>query len=207
MESMAIGLAADAAVAAFHAGSSARALAGLAGAVEGLGHLDPNRSLKAAYCHRVVRHAVLWMQTQIEKREALSTVSRCDASRELQQSRAARRDALPLGPIDIAWYMLRKPEIASGQTVGIYAFITVTGSKTAVTGTRSWFRNWLADERHSKAGCRGIRSIPHGIIGGLAFVEAGGKALQANLGVSRRHAASCLYSIGWSARAWQIPSQ
>jgi hypothetical protein len=55
MRAMAVGLAADAAVAAFLAGGRDRGLHGLATSLDELRALDPDASLRAAYCHRVVR--------------------------------------------------------------------------------------------------------------------------------------------------------
>ena len=60
MHVMALGLIADAAVAALMDGDARSALRGLADALDGLVSVDPDASLHAAYAHRVIRHAVLW---------------------------------------------------------------------------------------------------------------------------------------------------
>ena len=65
MAPMAIGLRADSAVAAFEAGNTGEALARVADAVHALSDLDPDESLRAAYCHHVVRHSALWMLSRI----------------------------------------------------------------------------------------------------------------------------------------------
>jgi hypothetical protein len=36
-----------------------------------LAEIDPEESLRAAYCHRVIRHTVLWMESKIEKEKKL----------------------------------------------------------------------------------------------------------------------------------------
>ena len=65
MRGMAVGLGADAAVAALMDGDTASALRGLAGALAELATIDPDCSLRAAYRHRVIRHAVRWAQSTI----------------------------------------------------------------------------------------------------------------------------------------------
>ncbi len=60
MRAMSIGLGADAAVAAFEVGKVGLALTRLAEAIEALASINPDASLRTAYCHRVIRHTVLW---------------------------------------------------------------------------------------------------------------------------------------------------
>jgi hypothetical protein len=122
MHAMAIGLEADRAVAAFKIGQIDQALRGLASSLSGLAKLHPEASLRAAYCHRVVRHTVLWMETTIDRRETLidgrpivmlpGTCSNPEPPSAIT--------ALPLGPLDLAWYMLAEAEISSGRDVGIF---------------------------------------------------------------------------------------
>ncbi|MEA2984382.1 MAG: hypothetical protein QOD94_636, partial [Alphaproteobacteria bacterium] len=121
MVPMAIGLLADAGVAALKVGVVDRALTLLVSAVDALANLDPDACLRAAYCHRVVRHTVLWAQSQIEKRETLIdgepiviTAGTCSNP----EPPAAIRD-LPLGPLDLVWYMLAEAEIAAGVDIGL----------------------------------------------------------------------------------------
>ena len=63
MKAMAVGLGADAAVAALENANMRAALIGLAAALNGLRDLDPESTLRTAYCHRVIRHSVLWVQS------------------------------------------------------------------------------------------------------------------------------------------------
>jgi hypothetical protein len=121
MPPMAIGLGLDAANAAFHRGHPARATKRLADSLLALRTLDPDSSLRAAYCHRVARHTVLWLEKQIEGRKAQvdnpldelppGTCSNPEPPEAIKE--------LPLGPIDLAWYMLAQTEITLGEDVGI----------------------------------------------------------------------------------------
>ena len=123
MDIMAIGLGADAAVAALEAGDTCQALTGLAEAVKALTVVDPESTLPAAYCHRVIRHTVLWMQSRIrgsnvklEGQEISMEAGTCSNPNPLPAIRE-----LPLGHVDIAWYMLAEMEIAAGLDLGIVA--------------------------------------------------------------------------------------
>ena len=123
MDVMAIGLGADAAVAAFKAGDVGRALSGLVEAVEALTEVNPEATLPAAYCHRVIRHTVLWMQSRIkgsnvklEGQPITMEAGTCSNPNPLP----AIRD-LPLGHIDSTWYMLAEMDIAAGLDLGIVA--------------------------------------------------------------------------------------
>ncbi len=123
MRIMALGLGADAAVAAFKAGDAGHALERLAKTLEGLTDIDPNSSLRAAHCHRIIRHTVLWLQSQIEGRlvkideEPLEMLPGTCSNPE--PTPAIRE--LPLGHIDLAWYMLAQAEVAAGLNVEITA--------------------------------------------------------------------------------------
>ena len=121
MKAMAIGLGADAAVAALETGRAKEALSGLAEAVQGLRGLDPDSTLRAAYCHRVIRHAILWTQSRIEGRKVLiggepirMTIGSCSNPDPLPGIRD-----LPLAHIDNAWYMLAQAETIGKINAGI----------------------------------------------------------------------------------------
>ena len=121
MEVMAIGLGADSAVAALEAEDVGSALRRLAEAVEALADVDPEATLSAAYCHRVIRHTVLWSQSRIEGSDVkiggrpigmeAGTCSNPDPLPAVKE--------LPLTHIDITWYMLAVAETAAGVDVGI----------------------------------------------------------------------------------------
>ena len=125
MDIMAIGLGADAAVAALEAGDIGQALTGLAEAVEALTEVDPESTLPAAYCHRIIRHTVLWMQSRTKGSE----VKHKGQSFTMEAGTCSNPNPLPairdhpLGHIDFAWYMLVEMEIAAGIDLGIVALL------------------------------------------------------------------------------------
>ena len=121
MKAMATGLVADSAVAALEAGDAYRALPRLAELVESLADIDPETNLQWAYCHHVIRNAVLWVHSQIEEscfkigREPMKMEpGSCSNSNPLPEIR--RR---PLPHIDVTWYILAMAEAAAGLAVGI----------------------------------------------------------------------------------------
>jgi tetratricopeptide (TPR) repeat protein len=65
LKTVVTGLRADAAVAILKSGDRVGALGEIVSAIESLESLDPEESIRAAYCHRVVRHTVLWMQGEM----------------------------------------------------------------------------------------------------------------------------------------------
>ncbi|MCJ2012430.1 hypothetical protein [Methylobacterium sp. J-076] len=121
MRHMAIGLGADAAAAALRQGHFAVALDGFAVALKAMNGVDPEASLRAAYLHRVVRHAILWAKAVCED-EAVdiggSPIDVPPGSCSNPDPVESIRE-LPLSAIDTAWYLLAECEIASGIDVGI----------------------------------------------------------------------------------------
>jgi hypothetical protein len=121
MHTMAVGLEADRAVALLESGNVEEALQAMASCLTRLSKINPEESLRAAYCHRVVRHTVLWMQSKIDNRETLidgrpiemlpGTCSNPDPPASIAE--------LPLGSLDLAWYMLAEAEVSSQRDVGI----------------------------------------------------------------------------------------
>lgn len=123
MAVMAIGLGADSAVAALKTGDTGRALSRLSEAIEALAEVNPEATLGAAHCHRLIRHTVLWTQSRLTGRDVqiggrpiaveAGTCSNPDPLSAIRE--------LPLGHIDIAWYMLAEVEVAASLDVGIAA--------------------------------------------------------------------------------------
>ena len=121
MEVMAIGLRADAAVAAVETGNVGSALVRFSEAMDALSKVNPESTLSAAYCHRVIRHAVLWAQSRVEGmririggqpiRMEPGTCSNPDPLPAVKE--------LPLSHIDVAWYLLAEIEAVSGLDAGI----------------------------------------------------------------------------------------
>jgi hypothetical protein len=122
VEAMSIGMAADAAVANTHLGCYRDALIQLAMCIERLQGINPEASLKNAYVHRVVRGTILWVQTKITG-EVKTTASGepvempTGACSNPEPPEAIR--TLPLGPLEIVWYLLAKCDLALGGDAGI----------------------------------------------------------------------------------------
>ena len=120
-QAVVIGLGADSAVAALENGRLGRMLERLDEALVALGDVDPEESLRTAYCHRVVRHTVLWAQSRITEEDApidgqkiVMHPGTCSNPEPLPEIRS-----LPLGHIDVPLYMLARLEAAVGMDVGI----------------------------------------------------------------------------------------
>lgn len=121
MHVMAVGLRADTAVAALKAGNVKEALEAMAECLAKLQHIDSDSSLRAAYCHRVIRHAVLWMDSEIDNRQTTiggRPITMLPGACSNPDPPAAIAES-PLGPLDLAWYMLAEAEISSGIDAGI----------------------------------------------------------------------------------------
>ena len=123
MRVMAVGLGADSAVAALETGDIGRALTRLAEAVEALADINPEATLRAAYCHRVVRQAALWVKSRVEGRTIESGgqpfIMEAGACSNPAPPPAIRE--LPLVHIDVTWYLLSEAEVTAGLNVGIAA--------------------------------------------------------------------------------------
>ena len=115
MNAMAIGLRAGLSVVAFEAGGVGRALARLVDAVNALSGLDPEKTLRGAYCHRMIRHTVLWLQSRVEGSDVkIGGEPICmDAGicSNPDPSPAIREKAL--SHIDTTWYVLAESEAGS----------------------------------------------------------------------------------------------
>lgn len=110
---MVAGLGTDAAVAELKAGHLSQSLKRLVDAASILANIDPTDSLQAAHCHRVFRHTVLWCKSRIEQIDinvdgqpieiVAGGCSNPDPSPKITD--------LPLGHLDLAWYMMAELEI------------------------------------------------------------------------------------------------
>ena len=145
MDIMAIGLGADSAVAALEAGDIGQAVTGVAEAIEALTEVDPESTLPAAYCHRIIRHTVLWMQSRtkgsdvkLEGHSFTMEAGTCSNPNPLP----AIRDH-PLGHIDFIWYMLAEMEIAAGIDLGIVASLENRLKKGSILVMEVGLRNEL----------------------------------------------------------------
>jgi hypothetical protein len=142
-EAMSIGMAADAAVANTHLGFYRDALVQLAGCVEKLKSITPDASLQNAYVHRIVRHTILWVQTKITGEintttngEPVEMVTGAGSNPEPPE--AVR--TLPLGPLEIAWYMLAKCDLALGGGAGIARTLDTRLGDHSIPGPETSYR-------------------------------------------------------------------
>jgi tetratricopeptide (TPR) repeat protein len=111
----AIGLGADEAQARYLAGDRETAIRLYARALRELRKLDPEASLEAAHCHRLVRHAVLWLLL-----EAGGARNDPDDPIVLPPGACSNPDPkkgiekVPLADLDMAWYLLADAELSLG---------------------------------------------------------------------------------------------
>ncbi len=121
LRALTIGLGADAAVVRSEAGDLSGALELLKDTLFALEDLDPDSSLQAAHCHRVVRHAILWLKsnvaqedTKIEGEPITMRYGACGNPHPVPEIKQR-----PLGHIEFAWYMLAEIELLGGLDLGI----------------------------------------------------------------------------------------
>lgn len=121
LKTMAVGLGADAAVAALQQGKTAVALLGFAEMLTAIATIDPEASLNTAYLHRAARYVVLWAKSfitgsnvQIDGQPISIYPGACSNP---EPAEAIRQ--FPLGALDAAWYLLADCEIAAGIDEGI----------------------------------------------------------------------------------------
>jgi hypothetical protein len=121
MRAMAIGFWGDAAVARLMCGDQRGCLDDLATSLRMIETVDQSETLQAAYCHRVLRHTVLWATSKVSGDDAsidgeplLLLAGTCSNPEPPE----AIRDR-PLGLINMAWYMLATAEIDADLTAVI----------------------------------------------------------------------------------------
>lgn len=137
---VAVGLRADAGIAALEDGRAKAALQHLAMAVEGLGGVGTKAGLKEAHCHLAVRHAVrvaAWRLTGREEVDGAGTVviragmcSNPDPVEEVLRQ--------PLPHIDLSWYLLAEGEVGSGVDVRVGTLLEerLTGGRIPIMEAR-----------------------------------------------------------------------
>ena len=137
-----VGLRADAAVASFQAGNLRDGLALMKDALLSLREFEPNSNLQAAHCHRVIRHAILWLEAKVEGRDIEidgkpiamlpGSCSNPEPVPEIEQ--------LPLGHIDLAWYMLAEIELANSLDAGVREVVEQFGAEGYIPFSEHMFR-------------------------------------------------------------------
>ena len=123
MRAMAVGLGADAGIAALEGGRHGVALERLVAAVEDLGKVEASGGLRGAHCHLAVRHAVVavsWRLGQKVRSDAEApgpvepgTCSNPSPAREVLER--------PVPHIDLSWYLLAEADVAGGLALGVAA--------------------------------------------------------------------------------------
>jgi len=185
MRAMSIGLGADAAVAALKVGQLSRALKHLAETLVELQGIDADASLRTAYCHRVLRHTVLWFDSEIEHNDVKiggEPIAMLPGTCSNPEPLPSIRD-LPLGSLDIAWYMLAEAEISAGVDVGISSELR----QRLVQGPILYFEVDLRKRRMSAA----IRGLDHdafaihlwSYLDGMAYLRDQGSDLKTSFDV------------------------
>jgi hypothetical protein len=127
MAPMRVGLMADAALASWHAGDRETCLRDFVAVLQELNDIDPKSSLRAAHCHAVCRHVLLWLDQDATGKKRLladgeetkiypGVVSNPEPHSEIGERY--------ITPIEMAWYMLATVENHSCLDVGITQSLT-----------------------------------------------------------------------------------
>ena len=127
MAPMRVGLMADAALASWHAKDRETCLRDFVAVLQELNDIDPKSSLRAAHCHAVCRHVLLWLdQNTTGEKRLLSngeetTIYPGVVSNPEPHPEIGERY---ITPIEMAWYMLATVENNSCLDVGITKSLT-----------------------------------------------------------------------------------
>ncbi len=121
---MASGLRADEPVAAYKSDNPGDALRGMSDVLDDLAKIDPKRSRKVEYCYRAVRHSCLWLfgeatGTDVTVNGQLTAMAPGICS----NPEPPDLSDLPLGPLNVAWYLLAQAEIALGIDARVEAHL------------------------------------------------------------------------------------
>ena len=122
MTPMRVGLMADAALASWQAGERETCLRDLVSVLHELKDIDPESSLRAAHCHAICRHVLLWLDQDATGEKRLlanseeTTIYPGVVSNPEPHPEIGKRY---LPPIEMAWYMLAKVENHCCLDVGI----------------------------------------------------------------------------------------
>ncbi len=121
VRAMAIGLLADTAQAAYEAGRPDIAIFRMRDALVALPTIDEDGTLAEAYCHRVVRHGLLWLYRKITGTEAggeEEVVYQPGAASNSEPLEAIRSH--PVIALDLSFYLLADADEALAEPTGFY---------------------------------------------------------------------------------------
>ena len=137
-----VGLRADAAVASFQAGDLRDALALMKDALLSLSNFDPVSNLQSAHCHRLIRHAILWLDakaqgtdTRIDGQPITILPGVCSNPEPIPEI-----EQHPLGHLEFGWYMLVEIELANGLDVGVREVVEQLGAQGYIPFSEHMFR-------------------------------------------------------------------
>ncbi|MGZ8927200.1 MAG: hypothetical protein ACXW03_01950 [Methylobacter sp.] len=122
MVPMRVGLMADAALASWHSGDRDICLRDFIKVLQELENIDPKSSLRAAHCHAICRHVLLWLDQDVTGEKRLlndgeeTKIYPGIVSNPEPHSEIGKRY---LTPIEMAWYMLATVENHGCLDVGI----------------------------------------------------------------------------------------
>jgi len=127
MAPMRVGLMADAALSSWHANDRETCLRDFIAVLQELNDIDPKSSLRAAHCHAVCRHVLLWLDQNVTGEKRLlpngeeTKIYPGVVSNPEPHSEIGKRY---ITPIEMAWYMLATVENNSCLDVGITQNLT-----------------------------------------------------------------------------------
>ncbi|WP_420607317.1 hypothetical protein [Novosphingopyxis sp.] len=121
VRAMAVGLLADTAHAAYNAGRPEVAIVKMRDALKGLTTIDEDGTLAEVHCHRVVRHAVLWLYREITgtKPQGEEDVIYLPGAASNPEPLEAIRSH-PVLALDISFYMLADADEELPQPTGLH---------------------------------------------------------------------------------------
>lgn len=127
MAPMRVGLIADAALASWHSGDRETFLRDFVSVLQELKDIDPKSSLRAAHCHAVCGHVLLWIDQDITgKKRLLANGEETKIYPGIVSNPEPHPDIAKryIAPIEMAWYMLATIENNSCLEVGITRNLT-----------------------------------------------------------------------------------
>lgn len=180
MKTMAIGLMADAGLAAFKDGNVALALTGLSGALDRLSALDPASSILAGYCHRVVRHAVLWIFGQgtrqdvdVDGQPAVMLPGMCS------NPEPGDLKDMPLASLDFARYLLAQTETQTGAAAGIASGLRAALGDRAIPAMEIGLRHARVGRAIQTVDAEGLMSHLPAWVDSQVYLKVNGADLRA----------------------------
>lgn len=192
-KAMAVGLKADAGVAALEGGRRRLALERMVGAVDGLRNVDARGGLRGAHCHLAVRRAVVMTNERLARivDSAPSALGLVEAGMCSNPSPARGVLEARMPHVDLSWYLLAEAEVASGLDVSICSQLYERLEDGPIAIMEARLRLWrieraIADgdvagfARALMPYCEAAVYVTHGgddgLEGGSAWAEAPGRA-------------------------------